>query len=171
MSDEKTQEVEVEVGDEKTPSLTEQFKIYIQKRYQTILGTRISRESAWLLYKQSVHASANFVLNLPKESQRLSLAGVGTWEIIQAKARTPEEEKLGFNPRFRFYPSSKIQKNVEIFYGLEQGEIRFEEPQAPAPKKEAAKPAPKKEAAKPAPKVAPKVASDEIDLEGVDEEL
>jgi hypothetical protein len=173
MADEtKTAPVEQTPAPEKEASKTELFKAHIQKIIKDTLGVRVSKASAWDLFKDVINGTVEFVQNQPSEkaedeeafgARRLPLAGVGSFEIIETKPRNTKaglvknekgewvrDEKLKvwpYVPRFRFYASSKISELLEQVNGLEDHGVEVKHYGLYAPEKPKAEPAPKKEKA------------------------
>lgn len=133
-------ETKAEVTEAKQRSKTEQFKEHLQKIIYQQLGVKVSKDKAWNLFKAIQHGTVEFVVNLPVEEgtgeegktkeRTLPLAGVGTFKILETK---PRGSKAGLDkegkpiegatawpcvPRFRFYPSSKVDQYIEWKYGL-----------------------------------------------------
>lgn len=113
----------------KERSRTDLFKEHIQKVIYQTLGVKVSKDKAWALFKNTIHGTTEFVLNIEGDEKKLPLAGVGTFCILETK---PRGSKAGLDkdgnpiegakvwdcvPRFRFYPSSVTEKMVEQVYG------------------------------------------------------
>lgn len=113
---------------EKVPTRTDLFKEHLQKiLYQTI-GVKVSKEKAWILFKNLQFGTVDFVLH--QEDRRLPLAGVGTYEVQETK---PRGSKAGLDkdgnkvegaeawpcvPKFKYHSSSVVDAIVEKAYGL-----------------------------------------------------
>lgn len=138
-------ETKAEVTEAKQKSKTERYKEHLQKIVYQQLGMKVSKDKAWNLFKAIQHGTVEFVVNLPAEEgtvgegtgeegrtreRTLPLAGVGTFKILETK---PRGSKAGLDkegkpiegatawpcvPRFRFYPSSKVDQYIEWKYGL-----------------------------------------------------
>lgn len=107
---------------EKTPGeqKTAAFKAHLQAMLQARLGTKVSKEMAWTIYKDLAFGTLQFVVS--QEDKRLPLSGLGTYEIIKAGARGKKREdgKL-YTPKYRFYPSTTVDAMVTGFMG--EGDI------------------------------------------------
>lgn len=134
----------VETAPEATgASVTDLFKVHLQKIIKDRLGARVSKKDSWDLFKDIIHGTVEFVVNQPLEgvddgeslgTRRLPLAGVGSFEVLNTKPRNTKaglvkkddgewvrDESLPvweFVPRFRFYPSSKVSEFLEQHFGL-----------------------------------------------------
>jgi nucleoid DNA-binding protein len=113
-----------------SPSRVDTFKSVVRSRFERVLGHTLTEEEAFAIYKEAIHASFQFLLSgCPETDRRLAISGIGTFKVLKAKARTGAEKSLnvdpenpdGFNPRARFIPSSVIQRNIDVFYGLTPG--------------------------------------------------
>ena len=117
-----------EVTEAKEVSKTDKFKEHVQKIIFQVTGKKVSKSTAWELYKAIFHGSVEFVLNDP--DKKVPLAGVCTLEVLETK---PRGSKAGLDkdgnpidgaepwtcvPRFRVYPSSVVDNYVEYKYGL-----------------------------------------------------
>jgi nucleoid DNA-binding protein len=125
---------------EKDLTATELFKLRLQNDFTTVLGQKISKDTAWQLFKAAVNSPVDHVL---ETKQPLSLAGVGVFhisetqprvgtvtrvdprtgvkrEVEQGVKRLEQMEKAGidFVPRMRWTPSSKIDEKVEVSFGM-----------------------------------------------------
>lgn len=100
-------------------SRTTRFQNELQANLGLILGKKISRETAWKLYKECIDTTVVFVSK--DEEKKLPLSGVGTFQIKMSPPRKPvvregEEPKkskyadLPELPRFRFKPSERYRK-------------------------------------------------------------
>lgn len=111
----------------KERSKTDVYKEHLQAIIFQTTGNKVSKDKAWELFKNITHGTLQHVLNLP--DKRLSLAGVGSFEILEAK---PRGERAGLDkdgntikgaevwacsPKYRFYPSASIEAVVEAAYG------------------------------------------------------
>lgn len=130
-------------------SRTTKFQNELQKNLGEVLGQKLSRETAWKLFKECLDTTVVFVAK--DEEKKLPLSGVGTFLIKMSPPRKPvvregEEAKeskyagIPELPRFRYKISERYKK-----YLLEEI-VGYKEPEAPkqeaAPKKDEA---PKKE--------------------------
>lgn len=118
-----------ETTEVKERSRTDLFKEHVQKMIYQTLGVKVSKDKAWAMFKNMIHGTTEFVLNIEGEEKKLPLAGVGTFCILETKPRgskagldkdgNPIEGAEVWNcvPRFRFYPSSVTAKMVEQVYG------------------------------------------------------
>lgn len=131
----------------KEPSKTDKFKEHLQKIIKDTTGNKVSKQTAWDLFKNLIAGTVEFVENQPLEkaeaeegaeealgARTLPLAGVGRFEILNVKPRASKaglkknengewvrDESLKvwpFVPRFRFRPSSKISDRLEKVFGL-----------------------------------------------------
>ena len=113
---------------EKKVSKTDIFKQHLQKIIFQELGVKVSKEKAWNAFKAIQYGTVEHVLHL--EDKRLSLAGIGAFEILESKSRG---QKAGLDkegnpiegaevwpcvPRYKIYPSSVVSAMVEKAYGL-----------------------------------------------------
>lgn len=120
------------MADEKRErSKTYRFKEHLQAIVRQELGVKVSMDKAWQLFKAINAGTEEFVLNLPSEEgkgKRLPLSGIGTFSVIESKPRGSKAgldkdgnqvgESWPFVPRYRFYPSTAVNKRVEKFYGF-----------------------------------------------------
>lgn len=89
-------------------------------------GIKCSKETAWKVYKGMV---GNIVAMVTAdEDNKISLAGIGNYELIKSTPRGTKEGVVEFVPRLRWRPSSKINTLLEELTG-----------QVPDPEKVAAK--------------------------------
>lgn len=133
MSEEKKvpTEVQVEEKEKRERSAGEQrtqaFKAHLQAMIKDRLDVKVSRETAWNMFKDMMFGTLQFVVC--QEDKRLPLSGVGTFEVIKAGARgKKKEEGVNFVPKYRFYPSTTIEKLVCDFMGQTEGipeEVKF----------------------------------------------
>lgn len=197
-----TEEMKKEVKTEEGSGKTVMFKEHIQKIIYQQTGFEVSKDKAWNLFKAIIHGTVQFVLKQDRvvpqdanfeeqsyETRTLSLAGVGKFSILESKARG---KKAGLDadgnkidgvepwetvPRFRFRPSSMIERVVNAFYGhAEEGykETNYGIYAADEPVTAEENPAEKKEApkGKKAPAKAPvKPKTDDSDLTDTDEDM
>lgn len=127
-----------ETKEVKERSKTDCFKEHIQKIIYQTTGMKVSKDKAWAMFKNIIHGTTEFVLNIEGEEKKLPLAGVGTFCILETK---PRGSKAGLDkdgnpiegakiwdcvPRFRFYPSSVTEKMVEQVYGCADHGIEVE---------------------------------------------
>ena len=112
----------------KNPTKTDLVKKNTQAIIKQTLGVKVSKEKAWELFKNLIHGTVELTMNV--EGKSIPLSGVGTFEVLETK---PRGSKAGLDkdgnaiegakvwdcvPRFRFYPSSTIDKMLEQEYGL-----------------------------------------------------
>jgi len=92
---------------------TDAFKQKLQKEFGEVLGTKISKDKAWALYKAGMATVVDFVVD--DKDLCLALSGVGKFEVLKkqprkVQGRTPKlEGKIPFLPLFRFRPSERIK--------------------------------------------------------------
>lgn len=103
---------------------TDAFKVHIQSVVKDRLDIKISKETAWSLFKDVIYGTLQFSCN--QEDKRVPLSGVGTFEVIKAGARKSrkEEGKL-YTPKFRFYPSTTIEKALFQLMGEDELDPTF----------------------------------------------
>lgn len=87
---------------------TEGFKETLQAYFNDEFETKISKEKAWKVFKGLI---ALIVGNVIKKG-RLSLSGVGVFEVQKCGARKSRVGKFLYVPKFRFRPSSKIDDHL-----------------------------------------------------------
>lgn len=136
----------------KEQSKTDKFKEHLQKIFKDTAGIKISKATAWDLFKEIILGTVEFVENQPLEKaeegdedslgvRRLPLAGVGAFEVLNVKPRATKaglrkdeqgnwvrDESLKvwpYVPRFRFRPSSKISERLEKVFGLAEHDIEI----------------------------------------------
>jgi nucleoid DNA-binding protein len=124
----KNVEEAVEAKEAKMPTKTDLLKKNMQAIVKQSLGVKVSKEKAWDLFKAMIHGTVELTVNV--EGKSIPLSGVGTFEVLETK---PRGSKAGLDkdgnpiegakvwdcvPRFRFYPSSAIDKMLEQIYGL-----------------------------------------------------
>lgn len=98
-----------------SPDKTDLFKKHLQSIIKNRLGERYSKKDSWELFKSIIHGTVEFVSEL--EDNRLPLAGVGIFEILKTKPRgRKKEEGWEFVPRYKFYPSVKINNYLEQIF-------------------------------------------------------
>jgi hypothetical protein len=118
--------VKIEPKKEKSPGelKTDAFKVHIQAIIKDRLDVKVSKETAWSLFKDVIYGTLQFSCN--QEDKRVPLSGVGTFEVIKAGARKSrkEEGKL-YTPKFRFYPSTTIEKTLFKLMGEEDIDQAF----------------------------------------------
>lgn len=94
------------------------YKVHLQKIINDRLGVKVSKEAAWNLLKDIVFGTMQFVVSQP--DKRLPLSGVGTFEVIKAGARGSKKEAgAQYVPKYRFYPSTTVEKQMEGLMGQE----------------------------------------------------
>ncbi len=97
------------------------FQEHLQRIVQDSLGITVSRGAAWQLFKDIQEGVVRFTV----EHEKVSLAGVGCFEVRKGKVRGKKvDEGWQFNPRFKYYPSSAYQKKVAAFYGYGDEQLR-----------------------------------------------
>lgn len=101
---------------------TDRVKQHIQAIIKQQLGVKVSKQAAWDLFKAIIHGMVQFTLN--DEKQEVPLAGVGTFKVLQTKPRKSKVGKMEYVPKFRFYPSSVIDKLLEQSAGFEDHGIK-----------------------------------------------
>lgn len=126
----------------KEKSQTELFKEWYQRVIFETTGEEVSKSKAWELFKATQLGVAQYVAKLEGENKlgavkKLALAGVGSFEVQMLKPsgkkagesidfKTREVKKIEgakiweYVPKFKVYPSSKIQNIIEQMYGLEE---------------------------------------------------
>lgn len=117
-----------EAQEAKAPTKTDLLKKNMQAIIKQTLGVKVSKEKAWELFKATMHGTVELTMNV--EGKSIPLSGVGTFEVLETK---PRGSKAGLDkdgnpvegakvwdcvPRFRFYPSSTIDKMLEQAYGF-----------------------------------------------------
>lgn len=125
----------------KEKSQTELFKEWYQRVIFETTGEEVSKSKAWELFKATQLGVAQYVAELEGENKlgavkKLALAGVGNFEVQMLKPsgkkagesidfKTREVKKIEgakvweYVPKFKVYPSSKVQNIIEQLYGLE----------------------------------------------------
>lgn len=115
---------------------TDRFKEHVQAIVKQTTGQKISKADAWELFKNIINGTVEFTLN--QEDLKLPLSGLGKFEILKTKPRKskagldadgnpdPNLKPWPFVPRFRFYPSVSIDRDVEHFFGLGDHNIKRE---------------------------------------------
>ena len=110
---------------------TDQYKEHLQSIILNATGHKVSRETAWSLFKDIIHGTVQFTTK--QENLALPLSGVGKFQVLKT---TPRGSKAGlmkdengtwvpdpkgtaweFVPRFRFYPSIAIDRGLEDLFG------------------------------------------------------
>lgn len=92
------------------------FKVHLQKIIADRLGIKVSKETAWNLFKDLIFGTEQFVVS--QDDKRLPLSGVGTFEVIKAGARGAKKEAGAlYTPKFRFYPSTTIDTQMCALMG------------------------------------------------------
>lgn len=136
----------------KEQSKTDAFKEHLQKIIKATAGVKVSKATAWNLFKDIILGTVEFTENQPLEKaeegdeeslgvRRLPLAGVGAFEVLNVKPRASKaglkkneagewvrDESLKvwpYVPRFRFRPSSKISERLEKVFGLAEHDIEI----------------------------------------------
>jgi len=109
---------------------TDLYKEHLQAIVKQETGQKVSKETAWNLFKAVIHGTVQFTTK--QEDNALALAGVGKFEVLMTK---PRGSKAGLDkegnpieganvweivPRYRFYPSVAINRVVEAAYGLNE---------------------------------------------------
>lgn len=118
----------VEATEPKNTTKTDLLKKHTQAIVKQTLGVKVSKEKAWDLFKAIIHGTVELTMNA--EGKSIPLSGVGTFEVLETKPRgskagldkdgNPIEGATAWDcvPRFRFYPSSTIDKMLEQAYGF-----------------------------------------------------
>lgn len=97
---------------------TDLFKRHIQKVIRDKFDIKVSKDTAWQFFKEINEATLQFVVS--QEDKRLPLSGVGTYEVIVAKTRGKEKKEGRLvTPRYRFYPSTAMQRTTQEMMGEE----------------------------------------------------
>lgn len=89
-------------------SLTDELK----KNLQLILadyGIKASKQTAWNIFKDII----NKLVDISIKHGKLSLAGIGVFRLLKSKPRAGKVDVYKFVPRFRFSPSTRINKYLE----------------------------------------------------------
>ena len=95
---------------------TDTFKVHLQGIIKDRLGEKVSKETAWNLFKDVINGTVQYVAC--QEDKHLSLSGIGRFEVIKVMARGLKKEAgKTHSPKFRFYPSSSIEKFVDSAMG------------------------------------------------------
>lgn len=111
---------------------TDQLKETLQVAIGETLGTKISKQKAWEVFKMIHHAVPTLLVENIGENEEaiLSLAGVGKYKLVKTE---PRGKKAGldqdgnpvegayiypFVPRYKFYPSSATMDTIEIKMGV-----------------------------------------------------
>ena len=117
----------------KEQSKTQLFQSHIQEIVYQVTGKKVSRDTAWKLYKALMNGSVEFTLNQPEDAKgnrTVSLAGVGKFTVSKSEPRgakagldkdgNPVEgaEVWEFVPRVKFSFSSSVKAKVEGHFGF-----------------------------------------------------
>lgn len=106
------------MGSEKT----KKFKEHLQLIIEDVLGEKYSLSDSWQLFKALNHGTVDFVLH--QEDFTLPLSGQGKFQILKTKPRgRKKEEGWDFVPKYRFYPSTAINKRLENFFGFTDHDV------------------------------------------------
>ena len=87
---------------------TEGFKETLQGYFNEQFGIKISKEAAWKAFKGLIALVVGDVIS----KGRLSLSGVGVFEIQKCGPRKSRIGKFNYVPKFRFRPSTKIDTHL-----------------------------------------------------------
>jgi len=74
-------------------------------------GVKCSKEKAWLTFKGFVKVIVDGVIEDPDD--KISLAGIGSFEMLRAAARSSKIGLVDFVPKLRWRTSSKIDAYME----------------------------------------------------------
>lgn len=97
---------------------TKKFQEHLQKIIKDELGEVVAQRDAWELFKAIIFGTVQFTAN--DEENKLPLAGVGRFEVLKTVPRgRKKEEDWEFTPKWRFYPSAKINQWLEQEFGME----------------------------------------------------
>lgn len=99
---------------------TDAFKQHLQVMIKDRLDVKVSKETAWSMFKDFMHGTQQFVVS--QEDKRLPLAGVGSFEVISIRARGKKKEETGLDTlaKFRFYPSSTMHTATDYYMGVSE---------------------------------------------------
>lgn len=101
----------------KKVSATDVYKEHLQAIIYQELGTKVSKDKAWKLFKAIILGTVQHVAKI--DGGKLSLAGIGTFQVQKTKARGSKAEAgWPFVPRFKFRASSVVAASVEKMFGL-----------------------------------------------------
>lgn len=101
---------------------TNLFKEHLQEIIKQRLGIEVSKFDAWNLFKDITHGTVEYTYNL--DNMRFPLAGVGVFEVLKTSPRgRKKEDGWEYVPRYRFYPSTAIDKLLEQILGFKDHEI------------------------------------------------
>ena len=89
-------------------SLTDEFKDGLQQ-ILAARGVKVSKQSAWDIFKDIINGTVDFCIKHGK----LSLAGIGVFRLLKSQPRAGKVGVYKFVPRFRFAPSTRINKYLE----------------------------------------------------------
>jgi hypothetical protein len=130
----------------KTSHLNEKYRVYSAESFSKALGFPVDERTVGTLQKVFMRDIIRFLMTLTKEDfdqygeRAIALPGIGKFKIMNTKPQgrrilhtsdpTNVDDKgkyLGVEtyPRFKFYPSSAIEAEVEILNGLESEEARI----------------------------------------------
>lgn len=74
-------------------------------------GYKTSKEKSWKLFKAFVKVIVDGVVEDP--DNKISLAGIGNFEMLKAAARSSKKGLVDFVPRLRWRTSSKVDAYLE----------------------------------------------------------
>lgn len=81
---------------------------------QTVLNqhnVKTSKERAWKIFKSIIFSIADSVV--VDDDNKISLSGIGNFELLKATPRGTKEGVVDYVPRLRYRPSSKINTMLE----------------------------------------------------------
>lgn len=98
---------------------TELFKAHLQDIFEEYTGQKLSKATAWSLWKALQRGTLRFVLE--QEDKKLSLAGIGKFQVMYSSPKNEQDKPI---PRFKYYPSTSLKKAVLKYHGFEvEGEV------------------------------------------------
>ncbi len=89
-------------------SLTNEFKDGLQG-ILAARGIKASKQTAWDIFKDIINGTVDFCIKHGK----LPLAGIGVFRLLKSQPRAGKVGVYKFVPRFRFAPSTRINKYLE----------------------------------------------------------
>lgn len=122
------------MAEEKIKSKTEIFKELLQSKVLATTGVRVSKQTAWNLFKEFIKSPYEQILATYNEAGKptikygekndalsISLSGIGAFRVITVGG----EEHLSVKPRF--YVSSSIENAIKVALGFKADEATVEE--------------------------------------------
>lgn len=111
----------------KTSHINNQFRSYLKETASDVIGLPLDERQALTIFKVLMRTPLRFLMTLeeedfdPNNERSLAVAGIGKFKIINTVAQGKRKSLVGEGeayPRYKFYPSSIMEHEVEMLHGI-----------------------------------------------------